>query len=155
MSAKLSHEALAETHNLAVGLALRIKVGTALAAAHRKGGQGVLEDLLEAEELDDTNIYGGVQSDTALVRTDSGVELDTETSVYLYLAVVVNPRNAEDDLSLRLNDSVENACVDEVLSLFSNRLKGLENLSYRLNELRLAGISFLNGLKKICKIFVS
>ena len=78
-----------------------------------------------------------------------------ETSVYLYLAVVVNPRNAEDDLSLRLNDSVENACVDEVLSLFSNRLKGLENLSYRLNELRLAGISFLNGLKKICKIFVS
>ena len=147
MSAKLSHKALAETHNLSVGLALRVEVGTALAAAHRKCGQGVLEDLLEAEELDDTDIYGGVESDTALVRTDRGVELDTETSVYLYLAVVVYPRNAEDDLSLRLNDSVEYACVDEVLSLFSNRLKGLKNLCNCLNELGLAGVSLLYGLQ--------
>ena len=147
MSAKLSHEALAETHNLSVRLALGVEVGTALAAAHGECGQGVLEDLLKAEELDDTDIYGGVESDTALVRTDSGVELDTEASVYLNLAVVVYPRNAEDDLSLRLNDPVEYACFYEVGSLFSDRLKCLKNLCNCLNELRLAGISLLYCLQ--------
>ena len=154
MSAKLSHEALAETHNLSVGLALGVEVGTALAAAHGESGQGVLEDLLKAEELDDTNVYGGVKSDTALVRTDRRIELDTETSVHLNLAIVVHPRNAEDDLSLRLDDPVENACVDKILSLFSNGLKGLKNLCYSLNELGLAGISLLYGLQKICEILV-
>ena len=88
-----------------------------------------------------------MKSDTALVRTDRRVELDTEASVYLNLAIVVYPRNAEDDLSLRLNDSVEYACVDEVLSLFSNGLKSLKNLCNCLNELRLAGISLLYSLQ--------
>ena len=43
---ELGHEGLAEVHDLVVGLALGVKVGTALAAAHGKGGQAVLEDLL-------------------------------------------------------------------------------------------------------------
>ena len=34
-------------------LPLRVEVGAALAAADGQAGQGVLEDLLEAEELDD------------------------------------------------------------------------------------------------------
>ena len=50
------HIALAETHNLGIGLAGRVKVGTALAAADGKASQGVLEDLLKAEELDDAGI---------------------------------------------------------------------------------------------------
>ena len=49
---KLSDERLAETHNLCVRLALRVKVRTALAAAHGQAGQAVLEALLKAEELD-------------------------------------------------------------------------------------------------------
>jgi hypothetical protein len=52
MLGKLRHEALAETHHLSVALALRIKIASALASADRKTGQGVLEALLEAEELD-------------------------------------------------------------------------------------------------------
>ena len=50
---KLGHKGLAETHNLGVRLALRVKVRTALAAAHRKTCEGVFENLLKAEEPDD------------------------------------------------------------------------------------------------------
>ena len=85
-----------------------------------------------------------MKSDTALVRSDSRVELYSETSVNLYLAVVVNPRNTEYDLSLRLYDSIENACVDKVLSLLSNGLESLKNLCNCLDKLRLAWISLLN-----------
>jgi hypothetical protein len=51
--AELGHEALAEAHDLGVGLALGVEVRAALAAADGQRGEGVLEDLLEAEELDD------------------------------------------------------------------------------------------------------
>ena len=87
-----------------------------------------------------------MKSETALVGSDSRVELNSEASVYLYLAVVVNPRYAEDDLSLRLNDALENACVNEILSSLCNRLKALENLGYSLNKLGLTLISLLNCL---------
>jgi uncharacterized protein with PIN domain len=50
---------LAEAHDLAVGAALGIEVRAALAAADRHAGERVLEDLLEAEELDDAEIDGG------------------------------------------------------------------------------------------------
>ena len=142
--AKLSHEALAETHNLSVALTLRIEVGAALAAAHREGCKAVLEYLLKAEELDNTDINGGVKSDTALVRTDCRVELYSETTVYLYLAVVVNPRNTENDLSFRLNESVKNACLNEIGSLVDNGLEGLNNLCNSLNEFGLTLITLLN-----------
>ena len=62
MAAQLSHEGLAEAHDLSVGLALRVEVGTALAAAHRQRGQGVLENLLEAKELDDGLGHGRVEA---------------------------------------------------------------------------------------------
>ena len=62
VAAQLSHEGLAEAHDLSVGLALRVEVGTALAAAHRQRGQGVLENLLEAKELDDGLGHGRVEA---------------------------------------------------------------------------------------------
>ena len=37
-------------------LACRIEVAAALAAADGKAGQGILEDLLKSQELDDTDI---------------------------------------------------------------------------------------------------
>ena len=47
MSVQFGHEGLTESHDFAVGLAVRIKVSTALAAADWQAGQGVLEDLFE------------------------------------------------------------------------------------------------------------
>ena len=95
-----------------------------------------------------------MEAQTALIRTDSRVELYSEASVYLYLAVVVNPRYTEHDLSFRLYDTVKNACIDEILSLLCNGLKCFENLCNSLNELRLAGISFLNCFQKIDEILI-
>ena len=48
---ELKHESLAETHDLRIGLAHGIKIRATLGTAHRKGGEGVLEGLLETEEL--------------------------------------------------------------------------------------------------------
>ena len=89
MSVELCHEALAEFHDFIVGLALRVEVGTALAAADRKACQAVLEYLLETKELDDAEVYGRMETKTSLVRTDCAVVLYTEATVDLDIAIVI------------------------------------------------------------------
>jgi hypothetical protein len=80
---------LAEAHDLVVGAALGVEVRAALAAADRHAGQGVLEDLLEAEELDDPEVDARVEAQTALVGPERRVELHPEAAVDLHLALVV------------------------------------------------------------------
>ena len=58
-----------------------------------------------------------METQTALVRTDSGIILYSEATVNLNLTVVIYPRNSENDLSLWLNKSVDNACLYEPLLL--------------------------------------
>ena len=72
---ELGHEGLAEAHYLVVGLALGVEVGSSLSSSDGEGGEGVLEDLLESEELEDGEVHGGVKPDSSLVGTDSGVVL--------------------------------------------------------------------------------
>src|SRR5690606_7923771 len=50
---------------------------------------------------DDPDIHRGMKADTAFVRPESRVELHPESAVDLYLAFVVHPGDAEDDLALR------------------------------------------------------
>ena len=119
MTEELCHKALAEAHDLHIGLALGVEVGAALTAADRKTGQGVLEDLLKAEEFDDTDIYGRMQTDTALIRADRGVELNAVAGVNLYLTVVVDPRNTEFDLALGLTETLEQRLLLVKLFFFS------------------------------------
>ena len=95
-----------------------------------------------------------MKSKTALVWSDSRVELNSETSVYLSLAVVVYPGYTEHDLSFRLNDSFEYACINEIRSFFNYGLKALENFRYCLNEFGLACISFLNCFEQVDKILI-
>lgn len=83
--AELGHERDTEAADLAVGLALGVEVGTALAAAHVQAGQGILEDLFEAEELQDGQIHRGVEPETTLVGAKGGVELHAVTAVDLDL----------------------------------------------------------------------
>src|SRR5690606_11293981 len=61
MAVKLSHERLAEPHDLHFGAPLGIEIGPALGAADGHACQSVLERLLEAEELDDPQIDAGVE----------------------------------------------------------------------------------------------
>ena len=103
---KLRHKALAEGHYLSVRFALRIEVRAALAAADRKSGQGILEDLLKAQELDNTKVNRGMKSETSLVGADGRIELNTERVVYLNLSLIVYPGNPEQKLSLGSNQTL-------------------------------------------------
>src|SRR5690606_12868551 len=106
----------------------------ALAAADRQARQRILEDLLEAEELDDAEIDGGVEAKAALVRTQRRIELHAEAAVDLHLALVVDPRHAEDDLALRLADALDQR-VRQVAGMLGDDLaEAFEHFAHRLVE---------------------
>ena len=121
--------------------ALGVEVGAALAAADRHAGQGVLEDLLEAEELDDAEVDRRVEPQPALVRAERAVELDAEAAVDLDLAAVVLPRHPEDDLALGLADPLDDLVVGELGVLGDHRAEDVEDLADRLVELGLARVA--------------
>jgi hypothetical protein len=50
--AQLAHERLAEATDFSVALALGVEISTALATAHVKASQGILEGLFETKELE-------------------------------------------------------------------------------------------------------
>ena len=138
---ELRHEGLAEAHDLVVGLALGIEVRAALRAAHGKGGEGVLEDLLEAQELEDGEVHAGVQAQAALVGPDRGVELDAVAAVYLHLAGIVNPGHAEDHDALGLYEALEEAGLLVLGVPVEGRLQGGQDLLRGLDELRLVRVA--------------
>src|SRR5690606_13536378 len=96
---QLGHERLAETHDLAVGTPLRVEVRPALGAADRQARERVLENLFEAEELDDAGIDRTMETQPALVGAERGVELHPVALVDPHLAFVVDPRDPEKDLA--------------------------------------------------------
>jgi hypothetical protein len=111
MAEKFADESLAETHHFARAAALRVEVGTALATAHRQRGQGVLEGLLEGQELEDGKVDRRVKADAALVGADGRGMLDAVAAIDLHLAMVVDPRDAEHDDALRFDQAVEQAVL--------------------------------------------
>ena len=147
---ELGHEALAEAHDLHVGLALRVEVRTALAAAHGQRGEAVLEHLLEAQELEDAQVDGRMQANAALVRADGAVELDAEAAVHLDLAFVVYPRNAELDDALRFDHALEQGQLAVLLLVrLDNHAQRLQDLGYGLDEFWLLGILLLDALDDV------
>ena len=145
VAVKLRHECLTEAHDLRVALSLRVKVGAALGTAHRQTGQGVLEHLLEAEELQDRGVDRRVKPDAALVRSDSRIELETVAAVDSYIARVVYPCYSESYRTLRLGHSFDYPGLHDVGALFDDRRKRLKHLSYRLMEFGLSGVAFNNA----------
>ena len=81
-----------------------------------------------------------MEADTSLVRTDRAVHLHAVTSVYLYFSFIVQPRNAENDYSFRLNDSLENLLVNQVWMLHHVWGYTLEHFLHCLVEFFLARI---------------
>jgi hypothetical protein len=59
VAVQLVHERLAEAHDFGIRPAVRVEVAAALRAADALTGQRILEDLLEAEELDDRRLTLG------------------------------------------------------------------------------------------------
>jgi hypothetical protein len=118
MLIELTHERNAEFANLIVALALGIEISTTLAATHLNctdvnfcailqierwlltASESILEDLFEAQEFENRKIDSRVESEAALVGTKCGVELDTISTVYLDLSLIILPCDTELDNAL-------------------------------------------------------
>lgn len=133
--AQLGHEGDTEAANLVVGLSLGVEVGSTLTTTHVEAGQGILEDLLETEELEDGQVHGGVETEATLVGAKSGVELDTESTVDLDLAFVILPDNAELDDTLGDGDDLEGLAVLGLLLEKSGVLEGGGELCFGIVSL--------------------
>ena len=120
-----------------------VKIGSALSATHGQGGQAVLEDLLEAEELQNAQIDAGVEAQSALVGPDGGVELHPIPPVDLDVPVVIGPRHAELDDALRLDHALKQRMALIAGVGFNERYDGLGDLFNSLDELGLVGIPAL------------
>ena len=150
MAGELGHKALAEAHDLCVGFALRVEVGAALAAAHRQRGQAVLKALLEAEELDDGQVDGGVEAHAALIGAQGAVVLHAVAAVDLHMACVVNPGNAEHHDALGLHHALEKPCFFVFgMSCQSGFDRG-QNLGDGLDEFRFIGVFRLHLFDDAC-----
>ena len=75
-----------------------------------------------------------MESQAALVWTDCRVKLNSEASVDLNVTVVVNPWYSELNKSFRLNQSVNNACLNDVRSLFNYWFKAFQYFLYSLKK---------------------
>ncbi len=148
MAIQLAHERLAEAHDFVVALALGIEVRAALAAAHGQRRQGVLEDLLEGQELEDAEIDRGMKAQAALVRADGAVHLDAETAVDLDAALIVDPWHAEDDGALRLHHPFDDAGLHVVRMGFEEGPEAANHFFHRLVELGLVGVALLQSGEK-------
>ncbi len=81
-----------------------------------------------------------MEAEAAFVGADCAVHLDTEATVDLYFALVVNPGYAEHDYALRLNDSLENLCFYIFWMLVHERDKNIHYLVNSLMELGLCRV---------------
>src|SRR5205814_6038622 len=145
MTAQFGHERFAEVHDLIVRFALWIEVGTALATAHRQRSQRIFKDLFEREKLQDAGIDRRMEAQTTLVWPKGAVHLDAPSAVHMDLSFVVNPRNAELNHPLRFDDAFENFAIPIFFMPLNGWFNGHKDFGYRLKELRLIWIAFLNN----------
>ena len=154
VAVKLGHKALAEAHDFGVGLALGVKVGAALAAAHGERGQRVFEYLLKAEELDNGEVDRRMEAKPALVGTYGGVVLHAVAAVDLHLAAVVHPWDAELDDAFGLDEALDKPGLLPFGVLVDDQLQRLEDLAHGLKEFRLVPVAALHICVHSLQIFV-
>ena len=149
---ELVHEGLAETLHFGLALAAGAEVGTTLATAHGERSEGILEGLLKSEELEYGEVYGSVETQTALVGTDGAVELHAVAEVHLNLALVVYPRHTEGDDALGLYETFEQTLGLEFGMLVVNVLDGYQHFTDSLEEFCLTGMAGLQLLHKLIDV---
>ena len=85
------------------------------AAAEVQTSQSILESLLEAQELQDRQVDGRMESEATLVRAKGRVILNSEATIDLQLALVVLPDDSELNDSLRDGHDIQCRAVLWVL----------------------------------------
>ena len=151
---QLSHEGLAEAHDLGIRAALGVEVGSSLGAAHRQPGQRILQNLLEAQELDDRLGHGRVEAKAALVGADGRIELDPVAAVDLHMALVIGPGHTELDCALGLDQTFQHAVGLILWMPFHHGFQAGENFTNSLQEFRLVAVALLNLLVYALNVFV-
>jgi len=146
---QLGHKRLAEAHDFVVGFPLWVEICPAFAAAHRQIGERVFKNLLKGEELEDAGVNGRVEAQPAFVRSESAIHLDAETAVDLNLAFIINPRDAELNHALRLDDAFEDFAVAILLVPLDSRFDRLENFGNRLKKLRLIRVTPFDDVENL------
>src|SRR5690606_15578744 len=143
VAVELGHEGLAEAHDLALALALRIEVRPALAAAHRQPGQRVLEGLLESKELEHALVDAWVEADAALVGADRVVVLHAAAALDADPAVIVLPADTEADHPVGLGYPAQDLLGVVGLLVLDEIEDVLGHLLHRLDELGLVRVAAL------------
>ena len=129
---QLKHEGLAETHDLGIALAAGREVAAALAAAHGQRGEGILEGLLKAQELEDRQVDRSMETKTALVGANGVVELHAVAQVGLHLALVVDPSHTEGENTVGLNHALHDFCLFKLRVLVVLVLNGDQHFTHCL-----------------------
>ena len=150
VTVEFRHESLAEAHDLSIALTTGREVGATLGTTHRQCGQGVLEGLLKGEELQDGEVHRSVETDTALIRADGVVMLDTVAHVCLDLSLVIHPCDTEGDDAVGDAETLDEVVLLKFGMLIVDILDGAEDLTDGLDVLRLVGESALEILYDFC-----
>ena len=117
---------------------MRVEVRTALAAADRKAGQGVLQNLLHTKELKNRLVYRRMETETALVWSDGGIKLYSIAEIYVVYTLIIGPWYSECNNSLWLDKSLQKSILTiYILVLRNDRVQRLENSLCSLEKLRL------------------
>ncbi len=110
MPAQLGHETLAKAHHFVIALALRIKVRSSFASAHRQSRERILEYLLESEKLQDARIDCRMESQATLVWAKRAVEFKPEPAIDVNVALIILPWHPEHNLPFRFHNPVKDSC---------------------------------------------
>ena len=86
-----------------------------------------------------------MKAQTALIGTKGRIVLDAIPSIDLYTPLVISPGHPEHDLPLRLDNTLKDAAPLILGLLLEQRFKRLQNLTERLNELRLMRIALFHA----------
>ena len=106
--------------------------------------QGVLEDLLEAQELDDAFVDVLLEAQAALIGADGAVELAAPATVGVPIAIVIFPHNAEGEHTLGLNHAVQQVSLDILRVLLDDSIQRGEHFLDGLDELGLVCVLSLD-----------
>ena len=95
-----------------------------------------------------------MEANTAFVRTDCAVELNTITAVNVDFTGIVCPRYTEHNNSFRLNNAFENCILLDFRHLFYYRFKSFKNFFNCLQKFRFIGILSLYLIKDAFNVCV-
>lgn len=96
-----------------------------------------------------------MEPDAALVGAECRIELNAEATVDLHLPLVINPRDAENDLSFRLANAFDESILKIARVLGYDTSQTLEHFSYGLVKFLFTSITPQDLLKDGLELLIN